>query len=321
MHSKHSLLLALLLTASGFPAAKAEVKHADAVVGAHVGANFKTLQEAINAAPQTTSAAKPWTILLKSGTYREVVYIQREKRFLRIVGEDASNTVVTYNLNANLPGPDGKPLGTFRTPTVFVDADDISFENLTFENSAGAVGQALALRVDGDRVAFRKCRFLGFQDTILANRGRQYFKSCQIVGAVDFIFGGATAFFEECQIHCVRNGFVTAASTPEDHAFGFVFSSCKIDGETPKVKTLLGRPWRPYASVVYLNTEMTEVVRPEGWHNWGKPERESTARYSEFQSKGAGALPEGRVKWAKQLSKEEAEKITVATVLGDWNPE
>src|SRR6266404_1180700 len=180
-------------------------------------------------------------------------------------------------------------IGTFRTPSTIIDADDFTVENITFENSAGPVGQALALRVDGDRVVFRNCRFLGWQDTILLNHGRQYFEGCYIAGHVDFIFGGATAFFERCHIHCLKDGYITAASTPDNQPFGFVFSNCEITGESGSVRTYLGRPWRPFASVVFLNTEMSATVRPVGWNNWSQPEREKTARYAEFNSTGPGA--------------------------------
>ena len=220
-------------------------------------------------------------------------------------------------------GPDGKIIGTFRTASTFIDADDFTAENLTFENSAGPVGQALAIRIEGDRVAFRNCRFLGWQDTILANRGRHYFEDCYIAGHVDFIFGGATAFFERCHIHCLRNGYITAASTPTEQPFGFVFSHCKITGEGPDVKTYLGRPWRAFASVIFLNTEMSDVVRPVGWHNWDKPDREKTSRYAEFKSTGPGAQKEARVSWSRQLSAAEARGITAEKVLrgaDGWNP-
>jgi len=284
---------------------------------------FKTVQEAINATPQSASPSNPCIIHVKPGIYKELIYVQREKHFVHLVGEDAEKTVLTYNLNARMPGPDGKPIGTFRTPSTLIDADDFTAENVTFENSAGRVGQALAIRVDGDCVTFRNCRFLGWQDTILLDRGRQYFENCYIAGHVDFIFGGATAFFEKCHIHCLTNGYITAASTPEQEPFGFVFSNCKITGESPGVKTYLGRPWRPFASVTYLNTEMSGVVRPEGWNNWKDSSREKTARYAEFNSTGPGADPKARVPWARQLSEAEAKAITLEKVLGGtdgWNP-
>ena len=219
-------------------------------------------------------------------------------------------------------GKDGKPIGTFRTPSTLIDADDFTAENLTFENSAGPVGQALAIRVDGDRAAFRRCRFLGWQDTIFLNRGRQYFEDCYIAGHVDFIFGAATAFFERCHIHCLRNGYITAASTYDYHPYGFVFSHCKITGE-PEVKTYLGRPWRDFSNAIFLNTEMSDVVRPEGWQNWNLPAREKTARYAEFNSNGPGANAKSRVPWSRQLTRDQAKAITVKKVLGGrdgWNP-
>lgn len=304
-----------------FSAISATSKPPEITVALDGSGNFKSVQEAIMSVPAAT-ADLPVIIHIKPGTYKELIYIQREKRFFRLVGEDAARTILTYNLNANMIGSDGKPIGTFRTPSTQIDADDVTAENITFENTAGPVGQALALRVDGDRVVFRNCRFLGWQDTILLNRGRQYFDNCYIEGYVDFIFGAATAWFERCHIHVLRDGFITAASTPADVPFGFVFSHCKITGAT-NVKTYLGRPWRAYSAVTFLNTEVSEVVRPEGWHNWNFPEREKTARYTEFSSTGPGANPQARASWTKQLTKSEARAITIRKVLGGvdrWSP-
>src|SRR5829696_573969 len=197
------------------------------VVAADGSAKYRTVQEAVMAVPAGT-ADSPVVIRIKPGTYREVVYVQREKRFFKFVGEDASKTVITYDLNANIKGVDGKPIGTFRTPSVQIDADDFTAENITFENSAGPVGQALAVRVDGDRVVFRNCRFLGWQDTVLLNRGRHYFADSYVAGHVDFIFGGATAYFERCHLQALGNGYLTAASTPADQKHGFVFVDSRI---------------------------------------------------------------------------------------------
>jgi pectinesterase len=217
----------------------------------------------------------------------------------------------------------GKELGTFRTPTVKIEADDFSAENITFENSAGDVGQALAVAVLSDRVVFRNCRFLGWQDTIWDHKGRHYYENCYITGHCDFIFGGGIAFFEKCHIHCLNGSYITAASTPEQESFGYVFSNCQITGEPEKSRTYLGRPWRDYASVIFLNTEMSKIVRPEGWHNWKKPHREKTSRYAEYNSTGDGADPSARVKWSRQLTCEEARAITISTVLSGadgWDP-
>jgi pectinesterase len=317
------LLIICVLSALGPVTTNVATAQTNIVVAADGSGQFKTVQDAINAVPQTTRFDNPAIIHIKPGVYKELIYVQHEKRFVRLVGEDPLRTVLTYNLHANMIGADGKPIGTFRTPSTFIDADDFTVENITFENTAGPVGQALAIRVEGDRVVFRNCRFLGWQDTILINRGRQYFENCYISGHVDFIFGAATAFFENCHIHILRDGYITAASTPPQQPFGFVFSHCKITGESPTIKTYLGRPWRPFASTIFLNTEMSEIIRPEGWHNWNQTDREQTSRYAEFASTGAGAKPNERVKWAKLLTDAEAKTITLQRVLAgadNWNP-
>ena len=295
----------------------------DVIVAADGSGQYKSLQEAISAAPMRTDTAAPrWVIFIKAGLYRERIYVQRERGHIHVIGEDREKTVITFDLHANLPGPDGKPIGTFRTPTVQVDGDGMVWENLTIANSAGPVGQALALRVDGDRVVFRQCRFLGWQDTIFVNRGRHYFADCCIEGHVDFIFGGATAYFDRCHIQALRDGYLTAASTPQDLPYGYVFADGKISG-AEGVKTYLGRPWRDFAKTVFLRTEMSGVVRPEGWHNWSKPAAEKTTFYAEFGSTGPGANPATRVAWAKPLTPEQAAVLTPDKVLAGadgWNP-
>jgi pectinesterase len=316
------MMLPCLLAVLAFGFVNIAAAQTELVVAADGSAKYKTVQEAIMAVPAGTPT-NPVVIRIKPGRYRELIYVQREKRFFRLMGEDAGRTIITFDLHANLTGLDGKPIGTFRTPTATIDADDFIAENLTFENSAGPIGQALAIRVDGDRAVFRNCRFLGWQDTVFLNRGRQYFEDCYIAGHVDFIFGAATAFFERCHIHSLRDGYITAASTPFDQPFGFVFSNCRITGETPAVKTYLGRPWRAHSGVTFLNTEMSGVVRAEGWHNWNLPEREKTARYAEFESRGLGANPRARVQWSRQLKRTEARVITPERVLAGadgWKP-
>jgi pectinesterase len=305
----------LLLAVAGVQA------QTDLQVAADGSAKFKTVQEAIMAVPAGTRE-NPVIIHIAPGTYQELLYIQREKRFFRLVGTNPTNTILSFNLYAGITNAEGKPIGTFKTPSTTIDADDFSAENVTFENSAGPVGQALAIRVDGDRASFRNCRFLGWQDTILLNRGRQYFENCYICGHVDFIFGAATAWFEKCEIHSLRDGYLTAASTAEDTPYGFVFSHCRITGE-PGVKTYLGRPWRVHASTLYLNCELSDVVRPVGWNDWGKPEAHTLTRYAEYQSTGPGANPTKRPDWTPQLKAADAKKITVDKVLGGadgWNP-
>jgi len=293
------------------------------IVATDGSGQYSSIQEAINASPQSCSAASPWTIHVKPGTYHEIVYVQREKHHVRLLGEDPATTVLTFGLFASMPGIDGKPLGTFHTPTLWVDADDFTVENITLANSAGRVGQALALRVDGDRDCFLNCRFKGWQDTILANRGRQYFADCSIEGAVDFIFGGSTAFFERCAITCLGDGYVTAASTPQNQRYGLVFDQCSIEGPAG-VQSYLGRPWRSFAMVLFVNSRMSGVVRPAGWHNWNKPEREMTTRFGESGSLGPGADLNARVPWARPVAAADAASLNADKVLaGDdgWHPE
>lgn len=314
------------------PLGLAAAPRPDAVVAADGSGQYRSVQAAIDAAPMRTGTGdRRWVILVKPGTYRERVYVQRERGNILVEGTDAVKTIIAFDLHANSPGSDGKPIGTFRTPTVQIDGDGMVWENLTIANTAGepgprpgapSVAQALALRVDGDRVVFRHCRFLGWQDTILVNRGRQYFTDCYIEGSVDFIFGAATAYFDHCEIRCVGSGWVTAASTPQGAAHGLVFADCRITGREG-VHSYLGRPWRIYAQTIFLRTEMSDVIRPAGWFNWNKPEAEKTAFYGECASSGPGASPATRVAWAHTLTVEQAAALTPQKVLAGsdgWDP-
>lgn len=317
-------LVFLLLSLGWVSMAAGAAESVSSVVALDGSGMFRSIQEAINAAPQLTTAAETWTIRIKPGVYRELIYVMREKRFIRLVGDDAAGTRIVGGLYAGMPGADGQPIGTFRTPTLWIDADDFAVENLTVVNDAGRVGQAVALRVDGDRVVFRGCQFRGWQDTLLSNRGRHYFENCLIAGAVDFIFGGGTAFFEACDLVCEGDGFITAASTLPYDDYGFVFARCRIRGGTPAVRTFLGRPWRAFAAVMFIDTHMSEVISPEGWHNWDRPDRERTARFVEIGSLGPGASPARRVAWARTAAVHEAAgPVTAESVLGGrdhWSP-
>lgn len=326
MQTQPSLSLGFLLAMAALTAtpavAQADSAGAyDAVVAADGSGDFTSIQKAIYAAPHRPTGPH-WVIAIKPGVYDERVYVQRERGNLRLVAEDPATTRLTAKVHAHMVGPDGEELGTFRTPTLQIDGDGFEIENLTIENAAGPVGQALALRTDADKLTLRNCRLLGWQDTIFVNRGRVYFEDCTIEGHVDFIFGGATAWFERCHIHCRGNGYITAASTPAGQPYGLVFNRCRLTG-APDAKTYLGRPWRPYGATTFLSCEMSDVVRPEGWHNWGKTQNEQTARYAEHASSGPGASPDERVDWAKQLSESEAEAYSAPKVLAgadNWNP-
>ncbi|HEY1760199.1 MAG TPA: pectinesterase family protein [Bryobacteraceae bacterium] len=312
--------IAILVWAAAACAA-AQLTPREVTVAADGTGQFKSVQEAVDHAP--THSHQRFVIHIKPGIYKERVTVPPEKTFLTLRGDDAKTTVITFDVHpAPTGGPNGRALITFDTPTVFIQANDFTAENITFENSAGRQGQALALTIMSDRGVFRYCRFLGFQDTLLAQAGRQYFDHCYIQGATDFIFGGSTAVFDNCEIHVTANGYITAPNTPQDQRFGYVFLHSKITGE-PNVLTYLSRPWRGYAATVFLNTEMSSAVRPVGWNNWNDPAKEKTARYGEYASTGPGGDISARAGWARRLTDPEAKTYSIENVLGGvdgWNP-
>jgi pectin methylesterase-like acyl-CoA thioesterase len=286
---------------------------------------FKTLQEAIDAiAPYPHF---DYDIHILPGKYVQQVTIPRLKSHMRIWGDDPKTTILSFGLGASMPGPDGKPMGTFATPSVRVLADEITCRNITFENTLGPHGQALAIEVAGDRDAFDNCRFLGWQDTIFADSsGRNYFHNCYIEGHVDFIFGRSTAVFDNCEIHSKRAGYLTAASTERWSPFGYVFVHCKLtaDDDVKPGTVYLGRPWRPYGATAFIECEMGPHIRPEGWFNWKNTENEKTARYAEYNNAGPGADTSKRVGWAHQLNAGEAAEYDIAKVFeasGGWVPD
>jgi pectinesterase len=293
----------------------------DFVVAADGSGNFKTVQEAINAVPDMRTHRT--TIFIKPGVYKEKLTLPATKTNVSFIGEDAAKTVLTFDDFAARKNCFDENIGTSGSASFFIYGDGFTAENITFENAAGPVGQAVAVRIDGDKVSFFNCRFLGFQDTLYPHgeKSRQYYKNCYIEGTVDYIFGFSTVLFDGCTLFCKNSGYITAASTPKENRYGFVFRRCKVTGSAPDGAFQLGRPWRPYAKVVYLECEMDAIVNPLGWNNWGKTENERTAFYAEYKSKGKGATVSQRVAWSHQLTEEEAKQYTTAKILGDWNPE
>ena len=285
-------------------------------VAADGSGQFTSVQAAIDAAP--ANSAERVVIHIKPGTYKERVHVRKDKPNLTLRGDDPKTTVLTYDLFASkvIP-PATEGVGTSGSYSTLIEGAGFHAENLTFENAAGEVGQAVALRVHGPRQEYRNCRMLGWQDTLYLHNGSAYFKDCYVEGRVDFIFGRARAVFEDCHIHSKNGGYITAAATEPTEPFGYLFLRCRLTGEGEKA--YLGRPWRDHAAVAFIHCEMGDHIRPEGWHNWGKPEREKTARYAEFGNTGPGADTSARVPWAKQLTPEEAGEYTVANVLG-WEP-
>ena len=244
------------------------------VVAKDGSGDFTTVQAAINSVPNGNRSMV--IIYIRKGIYKECITISTAKSFIRFIGEEVENTKLTFDNYASKKDSAGATFGTTGSSTVFVQGDNISFENLTFENSSGPVGQAVAVNVTGNKVAFKHCRFLGFQDTLYTKGATlQYYQDCYIEGTVDFIFGSATAIFDRCTLHSkLRGGPVTAASTPESARFGYVFLHCKLTGDAPPGSVILGRPWRPFAKTVFIQCEMGEHIKPVGWNNWSKTENE-----------------------------------------------
>lgn len=308
-------LLLLLVAVSG---TWAQERRDTLVVSRDGTGDFRTLQEAVESARAFMDYTV--TIYVKNGVYKEKVIVPSWVENIDIIGEDRDKTIITYDDHANI-----NKMGTFRTYTVKVEGSDITFKNLTIENNAAQLGQAVALHTEGDRLKFINCRILGNQDTIYtgAKFTRLYFKDCYIDGTTDFIFGPSTALFENCMIHSKRNSYVTAASTPKEAKYGYIFKHCKLTAEPGVDKVYLGRPWRPYAYTLFIECELGKHIVPAGWHNWGKQSNEETARYMEYKNTGEGANASERVAWSKQLTKKEAEAVTVDAIFrtqSDWNP-
>jgi pectinesterase len=283
--------------------------------------DFTSIQAAFDAIPAGNEA--PVTIFVKKGIYREVVVLDARKSSVSLRGEDKEKTIISYGNHAGTRLANGDTLNTWTCATFFVYGNDFSAENITFDNDAGfTAGQAVALRVEGNRASFFNCRMTGNQDVLfLSGSGvKQYFQDCYIEGTTDFIFGAATAVFQNCHLHSKKNSHVTAASTNSIIPYGFVFFNCRLTADDKTDKVSLGRPWSPTASVTYLNCWMDKHIIPEGWNNWRNPATEATARYAEYNSSGPGGHAANRVGWSRQLTPVQAANYTVKNIFGQWNP-
>ena len=293
----------------------------DFVVAQDGSGQFKTVQEALNAVPDFRKVTT--TIFIKNGIYKEKLNLSPSKHLVTLIGESVDKTILTYDDWAQKKNIFGEEKGTSGSSSFYVYGPQFTAQNITFQNTAGPVGQAVALFVAGDKARFINCRMLGFQDTLYTYgyASRQYYYKCYIEGTVDFIFGSSTAVFEDCEIFCKNGGYVTAASTPDSTKYGYVFFNSRIRGEAPEGSFYLGRPWRPYAKTVFINCDLGNQIRPEGWHNWNKPDAEKTSFYAEFQSKGLGANNTKRVKWSNHLTqKEVSENYTLEKIFKGWKP-
>lgn len=289
------------------------------VVAKDGSGQYKTVQAAFDAVPSGNT--KPVTIFVKKGIYKERLVLDTRKDFIRLIGEDKMNTILTYDNHAGKKLPNGDTINTWSSASFFLYANDFYAENISFENNAGfTAGQAVAVFANGDRLSFNNCRFLGFQDVLFCSGAgsRQYYNNCYIEGSTDFIFGPATAVFQNCHIHSKKNSHVTAASTPREVPYGFVFFDCTLTADTAFKKVSLGRPWQPHASVTYIRCVIGDHIIAEGWNNWRNPANEATVRYAEYKNTGPGAQPSARPAWIKQLSDEEIKKYTLKNILGDW---
>lgn len=308
MRLKLSLLSVLLLLSAHYTYAAQYMR--DITVAADGSGDFKTIGQALEAIRAYMDYRV--TVNIKNGVYHEKLIIPSWLENVDFIGEDAEKTVITYNDYAKLDD-----MGTFRTYTVRVDGNNMTFRNLTIQNTAGRVGQAVALHTEGSNLRFINCRFLGNQDTlfIAGRESKLEFDNCYVEGTTDFIFGPATAWFESCTIHSKADSYITAASTPQDVEYGYVFKNCHLTADPEIKKVYLGRPWRPYAATCFIDCEMDSHITPAGWDNWRDPANEKTARYSEFRSSGPGALPAMRAGWSRQMSEKEAGSLTREKVL------
>lgn len=290
-----------------------------------------------------TSKETAVEIHMAAGIYKEKLDLERDN--VTLIGEDPITTLITFDDYALFMMPDNIKRGTFRSYSIFIHGNHFTAKNLTFANTAGfgaKVGQAVAVYADGDCMTFENCRFLGRQDTLFTaplppsviewggfrgprenaprDNGTHHYKNCYIEGDVDFIFGGAAAYFEECEIHSLARGndpegYITAASTPEDRPFGYVFDKCRFTSDCPPETVYLGRPWRNFAKTVIMNSELGAHIKKEGWHDWNKEEARNLTYYAEYNNFGPGASPETRVSWSHQLTDEEAKKYAKENIL------
>lgn len=257
------------------------------------------------------------TIFIKKGIYKEKVRVYAWNTRLTLLGEDRENTVITFD--DHFKRIDRGRNSTFLTYTLWVEANDFTAKNLTIQNTAGPVGQAIALYVSGDRCVFENCNILGHQDTLYCTGegSRQYFSNCTVAGTTDFIFGNATAVFEDCEIRSLSDSFVTAASTTPRQQYGLVFLRCDLTAEDGVSRVYLGRPWRADARTVYINCSYGNHILPVGWDDWGQESNHQTAYYAEYAPE---ADLRERVNWSKQLRKKELKKYRPEIIFSGWTP-
>jgi len=328
------IVVCLMLSAVGLSTAHAASPYdnPDTLVVSRDGTGqFRNIGEAIEVCRAFMEYHK--VIYVKKGTYKEKLDVPQWLTNIEICGEDRDQTIITWDDHANIKADitpltvhgDEQKIGTFRTYTLRIAGSHITLKNITVENNAARLGQAVALHTEGDCLRFVNCRFLGHQDTVYTGNPhtRLYFTDCYIEGTTDFIFGPSTAWFERCTICCKADSYITAASTPKEAPYGYVFNHCRIVAADNVTKVYLGRPWRDYAYTLFMHCDLPRQIRPEGWHQW-RPEAVKTARYMEYDNHGEGAATKGRAPWSRQLTDAEARQITpdrVFTTSSTWSLE
>jgi len=293
--------------------------------------NFNNIQNAINSIPCYDNSHE-FRIYIKNGLYNEKVQVYSSRAKIVLIGENVDSTIISYNdYSGKIVNDD--TLTTHNSYTFRVMTDEFEAQNITFQNTAGRIGQAVVMEVkSGDRVVFNNCKFLGNQDTFYANSdGRVYVENCYIEGTTDFIFGKSIVLFDSCVIHSKYNTYITAASTPEGCNYGFVFTNCRLTADSDVNNVFLGRPWRSFARTVFINCYMGNHIVPEGWNNWSNAEKEKTVYYAEYNSSGPGSnYISQRAKWSHQLNKYELQNYTIEKIFSkkashinfetDWKP-
>lgn len=292
----------------------------DFVVAQDGSGDFFSIQEAIDHVPHYRKNART-RILIRPGIYKEKLVVAESKINISLTGE--GSVTIAYDDYAQKKTRFGEETSTSGSATCYFYADNLYVENITFQNTAGPVGQAVAALVAGDRAVFKNCRFLGFQDTLYTYGmgSRQYYDHCYIEGTVDFIFGWSTAVFSHCTIHSKASGYITAPATPQGQAHGHVFLDCRLTADADVTGVYLSRPWRPYAKAVFMRCHLGKHIAPAGWHNWNKPQAESTVFFAEYQNEGPGADIRSRAAFARRLSSPAGYTIEeIMKGTDGWNP-
>jgi len=316
------ILSLLIISATNF--IWAQIPYITITVAQDGSGDFTSIQKAINSIRDFGPAEA--LVKIKAGTYHEKIVIPSSKHKITFQGANKENTIITNDDYSGKTDALGEKMTTFNSYTFLVMSDDIKISDITIQNSSCNQGQAVALHVEGDRFMMKNSNILGCQDTVYTggNHSRQYYENCFIEGTTDFIFGSATVVFRNCIIKSLANSYITAASTDQSKSFGYVFFDCKLIAKEGITKVFLGRPWRPYAKTVFINTEMGSHIVPEGWNPWKGdkmfPDKEKTAFYAEYGSKGEGGNISNRVSWSHQLTKKELKNYTLEKIFNGWNP-